>query len=567
MLTDAQISNQSPRQPIDKVAQEFGLIADEFTCFGKDKAKVSLNVLKRLGEKKGKFITVTAVTPTPYGEGKTVTSIGLTQALHHLGHKVAACLRQPSMGPVFGTKGGAAGGGYAQIVPMETLNMHLTGDIHAITSAHNLAAAAIEARLFHENKLGDEFEAKTGLARLNIETILWRRVMDHNDRALRQIQVGLGSHVNGETLDSGFDITAASEIMAILALATDLQDLRKRLGKVILATNTQGEAISAEDLGVAGAMCAIMKDSIEPTLMQTLNGAPCLIHAGPFANIAHGNSSIIADEIALRAADFVVTEGGFGSDMGFEKFSHIKTPVSGNKPDCAVLVVTLRALKSNANISTSEIDKPNQAALEEGASNLKWHLENVQKYKLPVVVAINRFPTDTVDELNWVRDFAMAHGASGCSVSEAFAKGAQGAQDLAEQVLSVLEEDKANFTPLYEAKNGLAASISTLAEIGYGAAGVELSEKAQADLANIERLGFGDLPVCMAKTPMSVSHDPSLKGAPSGFVLPIQSLRLHAGAGFVTALLGNVMTMPGLSAKPNYLNIDINEAGEITGLD
>lgn len=575
MLTDAQISNRSSRQSITHIAAHFGLHPEEFTCFGSDKAKVKLSVLQRTkSNHKGKLIAVTAVTPTAFGEGKTVTSIGLTQSLHALGYKVAACLRQPSLGPVFGTKGGAAGGGYAQVVPMEALNLHLTGDIHAISSAHNLAAAAIEARLYHEKRLGAKaFEAQTGLTALDIDAqkIKWHRVMDHNDRGLRQIEVGLGGHFNGEQLPSSFDITAASELMAILALSQDLTDLRQRIGRIVLAMNQQGEAITAQDLGVAGAMTAIMRDTIEPTLMQTLNGAPCLIHTGPFANIAHGNSSIIADHIALKLSDFVVTEGGFGSDMGFEKFCHIKTPVADHLPDCAVLVVTLRALKSNATVNavtTDLISSPNQAALEEGAENLRWHLEHVQKYKIPVIVAINRFPEDTQAELDWVHEFALQHGASGCEISEAFSRGVDGGTSLAKAVVDVLNQQvKSQFEPLYDPKNGLLESLVALATKCYGAADVQLSSQAQLELEEIKRLGFGHLPICMAKTPMSISHDPLLKGAPSGFILEVQSLRLNAGAGFVTALLGKVMTMPGLSAKPNYLNIDIDELGQIVGLD
>ncbi|OXS02035.1 formate--tetrahydrofolate ligase [Shewanella algae] len=568
MLKDIEISRMTPRRPIEHIATELGLRPGEFSCYGDHKAKIPLSLLERVYDYlPGKLILVTAITPTSHGEGKTVTSIGLTQALHALEHKVCACLRQPSMGPVFGVKGGAAGGGYAQIVPMEELNLHLTGDIHAITSAHNLAAAALDARLHHEQRLGAaEFSRRSGLDALNIdpEKLFWHRVMDHNDRSLRQIQVGLGNN-NGPEHESGFDITAASELMAILALSRDLADMRRRVGQVLLALDTSGQAITAERLGVAGAMCAILRQALEPTLMQTLNGAPCLIHTGPFANIAHGNSSIIADEMALKLSDYVVTEGGFGSDMGFEKFCNIKAPISGRQPDCTVLVATLRALKSNAGLKGEAVSRPNQQALEQGFANLAWHLANVRRYGTPVVVAVNRFPEDTEQELEWLRQACLAEGADACELSEAFALGADGAKALAESVLAAIGKGD-GFKPLYDPSLGLEASLATLAELGYGAAGVELSAKAREQLAEIQRLGADKLPVCMAKTPMSISHDPKLKGAPSGFTLPITELRLNAGAGFVTALVGKVMTMPGLGLNPGYLHIDINEQGEVIGL-
>lgn len=568
MLSDIEISRQTPRRPIAEVAQSLGLAADEYHSVGDAKAKVQLQVLPRLASNPcGKFIVVTAVNPTPHGEGKTVTSIGLTQALHALNKRVCACLRQPSMGPVFGVKGGAAGGGYAQVVPMEELNLHLTGDIHAVTSAHNLAAAALDARLHHEIRLGAEaFWQQSGLRPLNIdpERLLWSRVMDHNDRALRQVTVGQGRN-NGPEHSSSFTITAASELMAVLALSRDLQDMRQRIGKLLLAFDKDGQPITAEKLGVAGAMTAIMRQAIEPTLMQTLNGAPCLIHAGPFANIAHGNSSIIADEIALKLADYVVTEGGFGSDMGFEKFCNIKVRASGHAPDCAVLVVTLRALKSHAPKPPEDIGAVDLLALQQGFANLVWHLNNVRRYGLPVVVAINRFPQDTEQELAWLQQAAIAAGAADCVVSEAFSHGATGALGLAQAVLRTLQQPAA-FQPLYHPEAGLRASLATLAELGYGAAGVSLSTQAQQQLLEIQQLGADQLPVCIAKTPMSISHDPSLKGVPHDFVIPINELKLNAGAGFVTALAGNVMTMPGLGVTPGYLHIDIDAEGNICGL-
>ncbi|MGI2165828.1 formate--tetrahydrofolate ligase [Shewanella oncorhynchi] len=569
MLTDMDISNCASLKDINELGADLGLLPEEMMQFGHTKAKVELSVLQRLaGQRKGKLIIVTAVTPTPHGEGKTVTSIGLTQSLNAIGKKACACIRQPSMGPVFGVKGGAAGGGYAQVVPMQEMNLHLTGDIHAVSSAHNLGAAAIAARLFHEARLGKaEFEAQSGQAFLDIDPreIRWHRVVDHNDRCLRQIQVGLGDN-NGPEYASSFDITAASELMAILALSHNLADMRARIGRLVLALNTQGQVITAEDLGVAGAMTAIMADAIKPTLMQTLNGSPCLIHAGPFANIAHGNSSIIADDIALRLADFVVTEAGFGSDMGFEKFCNIKVRQSGQVPAAAVLVTTLKALKANSGlVSESDINLPDQARLEAGFANLNWHINNVARYGIPVVVAINRFATDTDAELQWLTEAVNASSAFGSEVSDAFSQGEAGAVALAQTVVRAAETES-QFKLLYSDEASLEAKLSTLAEVGYGAAGVSLSIEAKQQAQQLTVLGYGHLPLCMAKTPLSISHDPSLKGVPQDFEIPVRGLVLHAGAGFITALVGNVMTMPGLGLKPGYLKIDIDAQGEIVGL-
>ncbi|MCU8035354.1 MAG: formate--tetrahydrofolate ligase [Shewanella sp.] len=569
MLTDMDISNRASLKDINELGADLGLLPEEMMQFGHTKAKVELSVLQRLaGQRKGKLIIVTAVTPTPHGEGKTVTSIGLTQSLNAIGKKACACIRQPSMGPVFGVKGGAAGGGYAQVVPMQEMNLNLTGDIHAVSSAHNLGAAAIAARLFHEARLGKaEFEAQSGQAFLDIDPreIRWHRVVDHNDRCLRQIQVGLGDN-NGPEYASSFDITAASELMAILALSHNLADMRARIGRLVLALNTQGQVITAEDLGVAGAMTAIMADAIKPTLMQTLNGSPCLIHAGPFANIAHGNSSIIADDIALRLADFVVTEAGFGSDMGFEKFCNIKVRQSGQVPAAAVLVTTLKALKANSGlVSESDINLPDHARLEAGFANLNWHINNVARYGIPVVVAINRFATDTDAELQWLTEAVNASSAFGCEVSDAFSQGEAGAVALAQTVIRAAETES-QFKLLYSDEASLEAKLSTLAEVGYGAAGVSLSIEAKQQAQQLTVLGYGHLPLCMAKTPLSISHDPSLKGVPQDFEIPVRGLVLHAGAGFITALVGNVMTMPGLGLKPGYLKIDIDAQGEIVGL-
>lgn len=570
MLSDIEISNQASPKHISEIANKLGILTDELTSFGHAKAKVNHTLLKRLTTKQdGKLIIVTAVTPTPHGEGKTVTTIGLTQGLAHIGKKPCACIRQPSMGPVFGVKGGAAGGGYAQVIPMQEMNLHLTGDIHAVSSAHNLAAAALDARLFHETRLGAaEFSRQSEQVALNIDPqqLLWRRVIDHNERSLRHITVGLGQ-VNGPVHDSGFDITAASELMAILALSHDLTDMRKRIGRLVLALDTSAQPITAEQLGVAGAMTAIMVESIKPTLMQTLSGQPCLIHAGPFANIAHGNSSIIADKIALKLADFVVTEAGFGSDMGFEKFCNIKVRESGKQPDAAVLVVTLKALKANSGItSDADINAADMQRLQAGFANLNWHINNVVKYGVPVVVAINHFPTDTQQELDWLQQAVTNTAAFGCEISQSFSQGASGAAQLAKTVVAATKQ-ASEFKFLYSTDTPIIAKLLTLAESGYGANSVKLSPQATEQMQQFEKLGFAHLPVCIAKTPMSISHDPSIKGVPDNFDLPITELRLNAGAGFITALVGKVMTMPGLNIKPNYRNIDIDDMGNIIGLD
>jgi len=491
MLTDIAISRQTKYQPISEVADKFGIQANELSLFGDTKAKIDLSIIERLaGNLDGKLVIVTAVTPTPFGEGKTVTTIGLTQGLNAIGQKACACIRQPSMGPVFGIKGGAAGGGYAQVVPMEEMNLHLTGDIHAVSSAHNLASAALDARLFHESRLSDEeFLAQAGMAPLHIdpEQILWPRVVDHNERSLRQITVALGDN-NGPVHASRFDITAASELMAILALSRDVHDMRQRIARVVLALDMNGKPITAEMLGVAGAMTVIMLEAIKPTLMQTLTGNPCLIHAGPFANIAHGNSSIVADKIGLKLADIVVTEGGFGSDMGFEKFCNIKTRESGKTPDAAVLVVTLKALKANSGIeSKRDINLPDMARLEAGFANLKWHIDNVCQYGIPVVVAINHFPSDTDVELEWLSQAVEQTSAFGCAVSQAFAKGAPGAEALAKMVVQATQQ-ASDFRYLYPLDASIESKLLTIAEVGYGARGISLSDAAKKQLQDISHV-------------------------------------------------------------------------------
>lgn len=581
MLSDIEICRTTPLSSIDTVAFNAGLSKTEYTPHGKHKAKVSLDALNRLADHpEGKLVVVTAITPTPLGEGKTVTTIGLSQGLAKVGQSVMACIRQPSMGPVFGVKGGAAGGGYSQVGPMEELNLHLTGDIHAVTAAHNLAAAALDARIYHEQRLGYElFSERNDLKALKIDPkrVVWRRVMDHNDRALRMVTVGqneVGKTINGYERQDGFDISAASELMAILALASDLKDLRKRIGNVVLAYDLNGEPITAEDLNVAGAMTVTMREAIEPTMMQTLEGVPTLIHAGPFANIAHGNSSIIADRIATRLADYTITEGGFGSDMGFEKACNIKANTSGKSPDCAVIVATLRGLKANSGLYDLRPGQPlpdsifneDAAALEAGFDNLKWHLNNVAKYGVPAVVAINRFPQDSEDELNTLALLVQAHFPNvKVAISDAFSQGGNGAVELANAVVSVCETD-AQFSPLYSLEQTLEEKVMTITEVGYGAGQVTLSDTAKHQLAQFKEQGFDGLAVCMAKTPLSISTDASVKGAPAGFNIDIREFKLCAGAGFIYALCGNVMTMPGLPEKPAFMNLDIDEEGNITGL-
>lgn len=581
MLPDIDICRTTPLKNISDIAEQAGLQHNEHQPLGLYKSKVSLTLLERLADQPdGKLVIVTAITPTPLGEGKTVTTVGLAQGLVKINHSAMACIRQPSMGPVFGVKGGAAGGGYSQVAPMEQLNLHLTGDIHAVTAAHNLASAAIDARLYHEQREGLEaFEARSGLKALDIDPnrIVWRRVLDHNDRALRMITVGkneTGKTINGYEREDGFDISAASELMAILALANDLQDLRKRIGRIVLAYNYQGMPLTADDFNVAGAMTVTMKDSIEPTLMQTLEGVPTLIHAGPFANIAHGNSSIIADKIALKLSDFVVTEGGFGSDMGFEKACNIKVKASNKKPDCAVIVATLRGLKANSGLYGLELGtalpdsilNENQDALIAGFDNLKWHINNVKQYGAPIVVAINRFPQDSIQELNALKQMIIDFDPSvRVEISEAFGKGGEGATQLAHAVVKACQDNN-EFKPLYQSEQSLEEKLMAVAEVGYGASSITLSALAKQQLEEFNKHGFNGLSVCLAKTPLSISTEAHIKGAPAHFDVPVRELKLCAGAGFIYALCGNVMTMPGLPDKPAFMSLDIDDKGDIIGL-
>ncbi|MGR5132596.1 formate--tetrahydrofolate ligase [Vibrio alfacsensis] len=581
MQSDIEICRNTPLSSIATVAANAGLLPHEFDTHGKHKAKVHPQCLERLNANQdGKLVLVTAITPTPLGEGKTVTTIGLAQGLSKINQSVMACIRQPSMGPVFGVKGGAAGGGYSQVAPMDELNLHLTGDIHAVTAAHNLASAALDARLYHEQREGyDAFEARTGLnaLKIDVERITWKRVMDHNDRALRMVKIGLneeGKTINGFEREEGFDISAASELMAILALSQDLKDLRQRIGRIVVAYDLDGKPVTTEDLQVAGAMAVTLKETIAPTLMQTLEGVPTLIHAGPFANIAHGNSSIIADQIALKLSSYVVTEAGFGSDMGFEKACNIKATAANRAPDCVVIVATLRGLKANSGhydlrpgmAIPDTIFNPDPAALEAGFENLKWHINNVHKYGIPAVVAINQFPQDSADELAELTSLINSFNPGvKVAVSKAFGLGGEGAIELAQHVIETCEQPS-EFRPLYTKDQSLKEKLMAVCEAGYGASNIEMSELAKKQLANFEQLGFDDLAVCIAKTPLSITTDSAIKGAPSGFTVPIRELRLCAGAGFVYALSGNVMTMPGLPDKPAFMNLDLDDHGNIVGL-
>jgi len=581
MKSDIQIAQEATLKPIDKIALNAGILKKELEPYGHTKGKVSLDILKRLKDKpNGKLIVVTAITPTPLGEGKTVTTIGASLGMAKINKKVFTCIRQPSMGPVFGIKGGAAGGGYSQVVPMEDFNLNLTGDIHAISAAHNLGAAALETRLFHEMRKGYEnFEKRSGLKALRIDKdkISWKHVVDQNDRALRGIEIGLQSpgtkrNQNGIPRRTAFDITVASELMAILALAENLQDMRERLGKVVMALNEDGQPITAEDIKVAGAMTVIMKDAIKPTLMQTLEYTPCFVHAGPFANIAHGNSSIIADRIALKLADYVITEAGFGSDMGFEKFCDIKTRYSGNKPSAAVVVCTIRAIKSHSGKFNIVPGKPldeklvskDLESLELGIDNLKAHIEHVNKYGIPAVVAINQFASDDPEEIEYLKKKAIEFGAFKVALSTVHSDGGQGGKELAQAIVEACDVES-DFKMLYEDELPLVEKIRKISQDVYGADDIELSDLAKEQL-NLFQKEYGTFPICMAKTHLSLSHDPKMKGAPKGFNIPIREAFLSAGAGFIYVMTGAITTMPGLGSNPSYMNVDIDNKGNILGL-
>ena len=575
--SDIDIAQAATLKPIRDVAAQLGLTEDDLDLYGKYKAKVHLDVLKRLQDRpQGKYIDVTAITPTPLGEGKTTTTVGVSQALGaQLGKSVITCIRQPSQGPTFSIKGGAAGGGYSQVVPMEDFNLHLTGDIHAVTAATNLLAAAIDARLLHERNYGSRFKDVTGLDPLNIDpyTITWKRVVDANDRALRSIVIGLGAKDDGVPRETGYDIAVASEVMAILALTTSLKDMRQRLGRIVIGQNYSKEPVTAEQLGVAGAMAVLMKDALMPNLMQTLEGTPAFVHAGPFANIAHGNSSIIADQIALKLADYVVTESGFGADIGMEKFMDIKCRYSGLVPNVVVLVATIRALKMHGGgpkvVAGRDLDKAyteeNLPLLEKGFANLAKHIEIARLYGVPVVVAINRFKYDSPGEIELLQKLSEQTGAYAAVPSNHWAKGGEGAIELAEAVVSASEQPN-NFQFLYPLDVSIKQKIEAIATKVYGASGVDYTPEASAQIAAYEKAGFGDLPICMAKTHLSLSHDPALKGVPTGFTLPVREVRASVGAGFIYPLCGEMRTMPGLPSKPVFFKVDIDDDGKIVGL-
>lgn len=575
-LSDLDIARGTKPRPITEIAAAIGLSDDDLELYGRYKAKVHLDVLEKFAERPlGKYVDVTAITPTPLGEGKTTTLIGLVQGLGAVGQKVAATIRQPSQGPTFGIKGGAAGGGYSQVIPMEDFNLHLTGDIHAITAAHNLIAAALDARWYHESRSSSAKWEKTGLPRLNIDphTIQWRRIVDVNDRALRNIVVGLGGAEDGLARESGFDIAVASEIMAILALSTSLQDMRARIGRMVLCNDIDGQPITAEQLGVAGAATVLMKDALMPTLMQTLEGQPVFVHAGPFANIAHGNSSIVADQIALRLTDYVVTESGFAADIGMEKFFNIKCRTSGLVPDCVVLVATVRALKMHGGGPRvvpgrdlpNEYITENLPLLEAGISNLAAHIATARKFGVAVVVAVNQFPTDTPAEVEMVERMAREAGARSVASSDHWARGGEGAKDLATAVIEACGQPS-EFRFLYPLELSIKEKIEIIAKEVYGAAGVSYEPEADKQIKRFEAQGFGGLPICMAKTHLSISHDPALKGAPTGFILPIREVRASVGAGFIYPIVGAMRTMPGLGTKPAFMSIDLDKDGQIIGL-
>lgn len=555
MKTDIEIAQEAVMEPITEIAKELNISPDELELYGKYKAKLSDEYLAKLEEKPdGKLILVTAINPTPAGEGKTTTSVGLGQAFGKLGKKAVIALREPSLGPCFGVKGGAAGGGYAQVVPMEDINLHFTGDFHAITSANNLLAALLDNHIQQGNAL-----------QIDPRQIVWKRCLDMNDRVLRNVVVGLGAKADGTVREDHFVITVASEIMAILCLAKDMQDLKERLSRIVVAYNYQGEPVTAGELQAVGAMAALLKDAMKPNLVQTLEHNPVLIHGGPFANIAHGCNSVRATKAAMKMADYCITEAGFGADLGAEKFFDIKCRMAGLKPDAVVLVATVRALKYNGGVAKADLQEENLEALKKGIVNLEKHIENLQKYGVPVVVTLNSFYTDTEAETQWVKEFCEERNCE-FAISRVFTEGGEGGIELAKKVLKTLETKESHFEPLYPDSASLTEKIETVAKEIYGAQGVSYAPAAWKQLKKIEEMGFAHMPVCMAKTQYSLSDDPSLLGRPEGFTLQVREAYLSAGAGFVVVLTGAVMTMPGLPKHPAAYDIDVNEEGRITGL-
>lgn len=555
MKTDIEIAQEAVLKPITEVAKQLGISPDELELYGKYKAKISDEYIEKIkNNQEGRLILVTAINPTPAGEGKTTTSVGLGQAFGKLGKKAVIALREPSLGPCFGIKGGAAGGGYAQVVPMEDLNLHFTGDFHAITSANNLLAAMLDNHIQQGNELN-----------IDTRSVVWKRCLDMNDRALRNIVIGLGAKSDGVVREDHFVITVASEIMAVLCLADDMKDLKERLGRMIVAYNYQGEPVTAADLKAVGAMAALLKEALKPNLIQTLEHTPAIVHGGPFANIAHGCNSVRATKTALKLADYVITEAGFGADLGAEKFMDIKCRIAGLKPDAAVLVATVRALKYNGGVAKTDLSKENMDALKKGIVNLEKHIENLQKYGVPVVVTLNSFITDTEKEIDFVKTFCEERDCE-FAVSEVWEKGGEGGIALAKKVLETLEKKESRFQLLYGDELSLTEKIETVAKEIYGADGVTYAPLAKKQLQKLAELGFSKMPVCMAKTQYSLSDNPELLGRPSGFLINVREVYVSAGAGFVVVLTGAVMTMPGLPKNPAAFNIDVNDDGVITGL-
>ncbi len=555
MLTDIEIAKQADIKPISDIAEKLGISADELEFYGKYKAKLPLSLLKKYENKEdGKLILVTAINPTPAGEGKTTVTVGLGEAMNRIGKKAVIALREPSMGPVFGIKGGAAGGGYAQVIPMEDINLHFTGDMHAITAANNLLCAIIDNHIQQGNEL-----------RIDPRRILFKRCLDMNDRALRNVVIGLGGKVNGVPREDGFMITVASEIMAILCLSSGIKDLKERLGSILTAYTYDGTPVYARDLNAVGSMAALLKDAIKPNLVQTLENTPALMHGGPFANIAHGCNSVTATRLALKLGDYCITEAGFGADLGAEKFLDIKCRCAGLKPSCVVIVATIRALKYNGGVPKTELSKENTVALKNGIVNLETHIENMRKYGLPVVVAINRFATDTEAEIETIEAFCKEKDVP-VSLTEVFAHGGEGGKELAEKVVKTIETKEAHFKPIYDEKLSIKEKLNVLAKEIYRAGDVVFTSNAEKAISEIEKLGKDKLPICVAKTQYSLSDDPQKLGSPKGFTLTVRDVRLSAGAGFIVALTGDIMTMPGLPKQPAAYKIDVDDDGNVSGL-
>ena len=555
MLSDIQIAQQTPCLPITEIAKKLNIDTDDLELYGKYKAKLPLSLNKKYADREnGKLILVTAINPTPAGEGKTTITVGLGQAMNKIGKNACIALREPSMGPVFGVKGGAAGGGYSQVIPMEDINLHFTGDMHAITAANNLLCAIIDNHMQQGNDL-----------RIDQRRILFKRCLDMNDRALRNVIVGLGGKVNGVPREDGFMITVASEIMAILCLATDIDDLKTRLGNILVAYTLDNTPVYARELNAVGAMAALLKDAIKPNLVQTLENTPAIMHGGPFANIAHGCNSVTATKLALKLADYCITEAGFGADLGAEKFLDIKCRYAGLKPECVVVVATIRALKYNGGVARTDLQDENVEALKKGIVNLKTHIENMRKYNVPVVVAINKFHTDTDAEIAYIKEFCEEMQVP-VSLAEVFAKGGEGGMDLAEKVCAVIDEGKADFKPLYDEKLSIKEKLNTIAKEIYRADGVIFTAAAEKAIKDIEALGQDKLPICVAKTQYSLSDDPTKLGKPENFMMTVREVKLSAGAGFIVCLTGDIMTMPGLPKAPAAYKIDVDADGKIDGL-